>query len=105
MAGSAKGRFHAVAGLADAVTQVIVPALQQQAAAEAGRNLAGTYHAPGGLNSTLVLATEEGAAGVLYNLLQPMFLHPLQEHLILLHFHLDRHPSLPTQRPIGIPPP
>jgi len=21
------------------------------------------------------------------------------------HFHLDRHPSLPTQRPIGIPPP
>jgi len=65
MAGSARGRFRAVAGLADAVTQAIVPALQRQAAAEAGRNLAGTYRGADGLNSTLVLATEEGAAGVL----------------------------------------
>lgn len=65
MAGSARGRFRAVAQVADAVTQAMVPALQRQAAAEAGRNLAGTYRGADGLNSTLVLATDEGAEGVL----------------------------------------
>lgn len=64
MAGSARGRFHAVAEVADAVTREMVPALQRQAAVEAGRDLAGTYRGVDGLNSTLVLATEEGVVGV-----------------------------------------
>lgn len=65
MAGSAGGRFQAVAEVADAVTQAMVPALRRQAAVEAGRNLAGTYRGVEGLNSTLVLATEEDVQGVL----------------------------------------
>lgn len=64
-AGSAQGRFGVVAALADAVSQALLPALERQAAAEAGRSLAGTYRAAGALNSTLELTTAEDVAGVM----------------------------------------
>jgi hypothetical protein len=59
-AGSGRGRFNVVAALADTVTHTLLPALEQQAAAEAARNFAGVYKPASGsvLNSTLVLAAE-----------------------------------------------
>ncbi|KAK1759945.1 beta-lactamase/transpeptidase-like protein [Echria macrotheca] len=64
-AGSAGGRVGVVAALADLVTQAVLPALEGQAAVEAGEKLAGRYRAADeGLNSTLVLGVVKGTAGL-----------------------------------------
>ncbi|KAK0642180.1 putative alkaline D-peptidase [Cercophora newfieldiana] len=65
-AGTSLSRFEVVATLADTVSQALLPALQQQAEAEAARNIAGTYEysGPGELNSTLVLTAAKDTAGV-----------------------------------------
>jgi len=65
-AGSSSTRSAVVAGIADVITETVLPALQKQAAVEAAVNLGGTYTYPDakGLNSTLVLKTTEGTPGM-----------------------------------------
>ncbi|KAM7189306.1 Beta-lactamase/transpeptidase-like protein [Naviculisporaceae sp. PSN 640] len=60
-------RFGIVGALVDLVSGAMVPALQAQAALEAGINLGGTYTpaAADGLNSTLVLKTESNTPGLI----------------------------------------
>ncbi|EON96117.1 putative beta-lactamase family protein [Phaeoacremonium minimum UCRPA7] len=61
-------RFDILAGIADIVTDIIVPALVAEAAVEAAERFAGTYSSSErGLNTSLVLAvnqTESGAPGL-----------------------------------------
>lgn len=62
-AGSSSTRSSVVAAVADTLTHTLLPALEQQAAAEVAKNFAGVYKAASGsgLNSTLTLAATHDA--------------------------------------------